>query len=92
VLGEAPVTLSGRNFFGVTGVTIGGQPATFTLTDGTSLSATVAATAATGNAPLSVVNAQGTGTSAKGMRNSSACTVSSVSISKPSDTAGNDFA
>ncbi len=64
VLGEALVTLSGRNFFGVTGVTIGGQPAPFTLTDGTSLSATVAATAATGNAPISVTNAQGTGTSA----------------------------
>ncbi|HJV91153.1 MAG TPA: IPT/TIG domain-containing protein [Holophagaceae bacterium] len=64
VLGESIVTLAGRNFFGVTEVSIGGQAATFTLTDGTLLTATVPASATTGSAPIAVTNAQGTGTSA----------------------------
>lgn len=62
--GEATVQITGGNYFGVTGVSIGGVGATYTLTDGTRLSATVPATAALGSAPLSITNAQGAGTSA----------------------------
>lgn len=64
VLGEGVVTVTGRNLFGVTGVTIGGQSAAFTSVDGTSLTATVPANATPGAAAISVTNAQGTGASA----------------------------
>jgi hypothetical protein len=57
------VLITGGNFFGVTTVSIGGASATYTLKDGTSLSATVPATAAAGSVPISITNAQGTGTS-----------------------------
>ena len=64
VHGEQLVQLTGKNFFGTTGVSIGGVTASFTLTDGTSLSATVPATATSGTAPITVTNAQGAGSSA----------------------------
>lgn len=64
IAGEVTVQITGGNFFGLTGVTIGGAGATYVLTDGTSLSATVPAAAATGTAPISLINAQGTGASA----------------------------
>jgi hypothetical protein len=57
------VQISGGSFFGLTGVSIGGASATYTLTDGTSLTATVPVLAAAGSAPISITNAQGTGTS-----------------------------
>ena len=64
VAGVDTVTISGRNFFGLTSVTIGGASAAYTLTDGTSLSTVIPAGAANGAAPISIANAQGTGTSA----------------------------
>ncbi|WP_306590314.1 IPT/TIG domain-containing protein [Geothrix sp. 21YS21S-4] len=64
IAGEATVQITGGNFFGVTAVTIGGASATYTLTDGTALSAVLPASAATGSAPIAITNAQGTGTSA----------------------------
>jgi len=63
VAGEVAVQIRGGNFFGLTSVTIGGAGATYTLTDGTSLSAIVSASATVGSAPITLVNAQGTGTS-----------------------------
>ena len=62
VAGEVSVLISGRNFFGLTSVTIGGASAAYTLTDGTSLTA-IPAPSATGSAPISITNAQGTGAS-----------------------------
>lgn len=64
VAGEVTVQIKGGNFFGLTGVSIGGASAAYTLTDGTSLSAVVSASAATGSAPITLTNAQGTGSSA----------------------------
>jgi len=64
VAGVDTVTISGRNFFGLTSVTIGGASAAYTLTDGTSLSTPIPAGATNGPAPISIANAQGTGTSA----------------------------
>ncbi len=63
VAGEASIQISGRNFFGLTAVTVGGASATYTLTDGTGLTAIAPTAAATGSAPISITNAQGTGTS-----------------------------
>ena len=62
--GEQKVQITGGNFAGVTGLTIGGVSAAFTLTDSTKLSATVPATATAGAAPITITNAQGTGSSA----------------------------
>lgn len=64
VLGEGTLTVTGRNLFGVSTVTIGGQSATFTSVNGTSLTATVPAAATPGSAPISITNAVGTGVSA----------------------------
>ncbi len=61
--GVDTIQVTGGNFFGVTSVTIGGASAVYTLKDGTSLSATVPAAAVAGSAPISITNAQGTGTS-----------------------------
>ncbi|NWJ40706.1 MAG: hypothetical protein HXX12_07020 [Geothrix sp.] len=61
--GVDTVTISGRNFFGLTAVTIGGASAAYTLTDGTNLSAPIPAGATNGPAPISISNAQGTGLS-----------------------------
>lgn len=63
VAGEVTVQITGGNFFGLTGVTLGGVSATPTLTDGTRLSVALPATAAAGSAPITMTNAQGTGTS-----------------------------
>lgn len=63
--GEATVQISGMNFFGVTGLSIGGASVVPTLTDGTSLAAAVPTTAAVGSAPILITNAQGTGASAQ---------------------------
>ena len=63
VAGEVKVQIKGGNFFGLTSVSIGGASAAYTLTDGTSLSAVVSASAATGSAPFTLTNAQGTGSS-----------------------------
>ncbi|HJV38253.1 MAG TPA: IPT/TIG domain-containing protein [Geothrix sp.] len=65
VPGEATVQISGMNFFGVTGVSIGGASVVPTLTDGTSLAAGVPTNAAVGSAPILMTNAQGTGASAQ---------------------------
>lgn len=65
VPGEVTVQISGMNFFGVTGVSIGGASVLPDLTDGTSLAAPVLTTAATGSAPILVTNAQGTGASSQ---------------------------
>ncbi|MDP1831209.1 MAG: IPT/TIG domain-containing protein [Geothrix sp.] len=63
IAGETTVQITGGNFFGLTGVTIGGASATvYALTDGTRLSVLVPA-AATGSTPISLANAQGTGVS-----------------------------
>jgi len=62
--GETTLQVTGGNFFGVVGVTIGGLTATFTLTDGTTLSAAVPAGTANGSAPISITSLQGTGISA----------------------------
>lgn len=64
VAGEATVQIAGKNFFGLTNLTIGGVSASYTLTDGTALSAPIPALAAAGSAPISLTNAMGTGTSA----------------------------
>ncbi|WP_257311046.1 IPT/TIG domain-containing protein [Geothrix fuzhouensis] len=61
--GEGVIQVSGMNFFGLTGMTIGGAGATIALTDGTSLAAAIPANAAIGNAPITISNAQGTGAS-----------------------------
>lgn len=61
--GEGVIQVSGMNFFGLTGMTIGGAGATIALTDGTSLAAGIPANAAIGNAPITISNAQGTGAS-----------------------------
>jgi hypothetical protein len=63
IAGEQTVQIAGKNFFGVTTVTIGGISATYTITDGTALSVAVPASAATGSAPIRITNAQGTGVS-----------------------------
>ncbi|WP_052571496.1 IPT/TIG domain-containing protein [Geothrix fermentans] len=65
VAGETTLQISGGNFFGVTGVAIGGAIVTPTLTDGTSLAAAVPASASVGSAPIQITNAMGTGTSAQ---------------------------
>jgi len=65
IAGETSVQVSGMNFFGLTGLTLGGVPAGITLTDGTSLATSVPAGAAIGSAPIMLSNAQGTGTSAQ---------------------------
>jgi len=64
IAGEVTVQISGMNFFGLTGMTIGGVSTIPTLTDGTSLSAGVPPVATPGSAPISLSNAQGTGVSA----------------------------
>lgn len=64
VASEQLVKINGKNLFGLTAVTIGGASASYVLTDGTYLEATVPAAASFGSAPLSITNAQGTGTSA----------------------------
>ena len=64
IAGEQTVQIAGKNFFGLTAVTIGGINASYVLTDGTALSATVSAGAATGSAPIRITNAQGTGSAA----------------------------
>ena len=61
--GEGVIQVSGMNFFGLTGMTIGGASATIALTDGTSLTAGIPANAAFGSAPITISNAQGTGAS-----------------------------
>jgi uncharacterized repeat protein (TIGR02543 family) len=61
--GETSVRITGGNFFGLTSVGLGGLSASYTLTDGTSLSATVPAGASIGSAPISLTNLQGTGLS-----------------------------
>ncbi|WP_243302991.1 IPT/TIG domain-containing protein [Geothrix oryzisoli] len=63
IAGEVTVQISGMNFFGLTGASIGGASPGITLTDGTALAAGVPAGAAIGSAPISLSNAQGTGTS-----------------------------
>lgn len=63
IAGEVSVQITGGNFFGLTGITIGGASAAYTLTDGTRLTAAVSASAAIGSAPITITNAQGTGTS-----------------------------
>jgi hypothetical protein len=62
--GEGSVQIAGQNFFGLSTVTLGGVAAVATLVDGTSLSAAIPAAAPAGSAPISLTNAQGTGTSA----------------------------
>ncbi|MBI1754448.1 MAG: hypothetical protein HY014_02285 [Acidobacteria bacterium] len=62
--GLATVQISGMNFFGLTNLIIGGASATYILKDGTSLNATLPLSAAAGAAPISLTNAQGTGSSA----------------------------
>lgn len=62
--GETTVQITGGSFFGVTGVTVGGVNAAYTLTDGTRLSAVLAPSAPSGSAPITITNAQGTGSSA----------------------------
>jgi hypothetical protein len=64
IAGEVSVDITGENFFGLTAVTLGGASASFVLTDGTRLTAALPATATTGSAPITMTNAQGTGTSA----------------------------
>lgn len=64
VAGVDSVTIAGRNFFGLTGITLGGATAAYTLTDGTGLTTAVPAAAAMGSSPISITNAQGTGQSA----------------------------
>ena len=63
VPGETTVTINGRNFFGVTGLTVNGAAASTTVVDGTKLTAPVPPTATQGNGSITVTNAQGTGTS-----------------------------
>ena len=64
--GETSVRITGGNFFGLTSVSLGGLSASYTLTDGTSLSATVPAGASIGSSPISLTNLQGTGLSTAG--------------------------
>ena len=64
IAAEQTVQITGKNFFGLTAVSIGSASATYVLTDGTALSATVPAGAATGSIPIQITNAQGTGSSA----------------------------
>lgn len=64
VAGVDSVTITGRNFFGLTGVNLGGAIAAYTLTDATGLTTPVPAAAAMGSSPISITNAQGTGLSA----------------------------
>lgn len=64
VAGEATVAITGKNFFGLTNLTLGGVTATYTQTDGTALSAPIPALAAAGSAPIRLTNALGTGSSA----------------------------
>jgi len=80
VAGEVTVQIIGGNFFGLTGLSLGGTSATYALIDGTQLTAIVPATAATGTTPISLTNAQGTGSSA---------TPFQVSLGPPPVPAGN---
>ena len=61
--GETSVRITGGNFFGLTSVSVGGLGASYTLPDGTSLSATVPGNATIGSIPISLTNLQGTGLS-----------------------------
>ncbi|HCZ33995.1 MAG TPA: hypothetical protein DHV93_11405 [Holophagaceae bacterium] len=61
--GETSVQITGGNFFGVTGITLGGVSAAYTLTDGTRLTAALSSSASIGSTPITITNTQGTGTS-----------------------------
>ncbi len=61
--GGTPVTITGANFTGATGVSIGGVPVTFTVVNPTSITATTAAHGA-GLADVAVTTPSGTGTGA----------------------------
>jgi len=64
IAGEVTVQITGKNFFGLTSLELGGVATSFTQKDATSLSAPLGATAKLGSAAISLANAQGTGTSA----------------------------
>lgn len=63
IAGETSVQITGGNFFGVTGVTLGGVSAAYILTDGTRLTAALSSSANIGSTPITITNTQGTGTS-----------------------------
>ncbi len=65
--GETTVTVTGGNFFGLTGLTVGGTTGSYTLKDGTSLSFVIPAGVAPGARSLALTNAYGTGTSASAL-------------------------